>query len=161
MAKKSKRKSSMAKEQSQPNNANTPGLKQTAGAVSGAVLGGVVGGPIGALAGGALGAMVGDSSAKGQKPVKRAVDAIREEITSGRAKAALKSVGERIKSLRPGGQDAAKKEVASKKSVKSSAGVKKKKKAKAATRKATSSGAKSKKTTKSAVAPKIKHAKKK
>ena len=71
--------------------------KQTAGAVAGAVLGGVVGGPIGALAAGALGAMVGDASAKGQKPIKRAVTAIRDEVTSGRAKDALKEVGERIK----------------------------------------------------------------
>ena len=65
---------------------NVPVSKQTAGAVTGAVLGGVVGGPIGALAGGAVGAMVGDSSAKGKKPIKRAVDTVRDEITSGRAK---------------------------------------------------------------------------
>ena len=45
--------------------------------------------------------MVGDASAKGKKPVKRAAEAIREEIASGRAKAAIKKVGERIKALRP------------------------------------------------------------
>jgi hypothetical protein len=118
---------------------DVPGLKQTAGAVTGAVLGGVVGGPVGALAGGALGAMVGDSSAKGKKPIKRAVDAIREEITSGRAKEKLKSVGERIRSLRPGGkEDAATKMIAAKKTDKKPAAGKKNKKAAAAT------GAKSK-----------------
>ena len=80
---------------------DVPVTKQTAGAVTGAVLGGVVAGPVGALAGGAVGALVGDSSDKGKKPIKRAFDAIREEVTSGRAKQALKSVGEKIKSLRP------------------------------------------------------------
>ena len=65
--------------------------------------------------------MVGDASAKGKKPIKRAVDAIRDEITSGRAKEAVKNVGKRIKSL-----------VKSKKKKKAAAssggGVKKKKK---------------------------------
>src|SRR6478672_9371696 len=100
---------------------NVPVSKQTAGAVTGAVLGGVVGGPIGALAGGAVGAMVGDSSAKGKKPIKRAVDTVRSEITSGHAKEVLKKVGKRLKSLRP----TKKKKAAAKKSGKSDAPPKK------------------------------------
>jgi len=75
--------------------------KQTAGAVTGAVVGGVVAGPLGALAGGAVGAMVGDASAKGKKPLKRAADAIREEITSGHAKEVVKKIGKKLSSLRP------------------------------------------------------------
>jgi hypothetical protein len=87
------------------------------------------------LAGGALGAMVGDSSAKGQKPVKRAVDAIRDEITSGRAKQRLKDVservGERIKSLRSAAGEATTKKSAASKLTDGSASTKKKKKKKA------------------------------
>lgn len=75
--------------------------KQTAGAVTGAVVGGLVAGPLGALAGGAMGAMVGDASAKGKKPIKRAADAIREEITSGHAKEVVKKIGNKLSSLRP------------------------------------------------------------
>jgi hypothetical protein len=122
---------------------DVPVSKQTAGGVTGAVLGGIVAGPVGALAGGAVGAMVGDASAKGKKPVKRAAEAIRDEITSGRAKAALKKVGQRIKALRPkmkkkksAAKSAGKKKAASSKKAKSkvtkkkSAKVGRKKKAK-------------------------------
>jgi hypothetical protein len=132
VAKKAKVKSNAradaSKGDSHPGVTEVPGVKQTAGAVTGAVLGGVVGGPVGALAGGALGAMVGDSSAKGKRPIGRAVDAIREEITSGRAKERLKNVGERIKSLRPSGkEDAAPKLIAGKKKDEKSKDGKKKK----------------------------------
>ena len=122
-------KSNRPKSGTEASEANVPVSKQTAGAVTGAMLGGVVGGPLGALAGGAVGAMVGDSSAKGKKPIKRAVNAVRDEIASGRAKAALQSVGTRIKSL---GSSKKKKKSATKKSFDEYAGVKKKKKAKAA-----------------------------
>jgi hypothetical protein len=119
---------------------NVPVSKQTAGAVTGAVLGGVVGGPVGALAGGAVGAMVGDSSAKGNKPVKRAVDTVRDEITSGHAKAVLKKVGKRLKELRPTKKKkkaAGKKKspVASKKKAKVAKTAKAKKAAKSARKK--------------------------
>ena len=56
---------------------NLPVSKQTAGGVTGAVLGAAVAGPLGAIAGGVTGAIIGDESAKGKKPVKRAVAAIR------------------------------------------------------------------------------------
>jgi hypothetical protein len=85
---------------------NVPVSKQTAGGVTGAVLGAVVAGPLGAIAGGLTGAMVGDASAKGKKPVKRAVEAVRSEIREGHIKDRLKSVADRvttkIKSLRKG-----------------------------------------------------------
>ena len=110
-----------------PAGGSVPVSKQTAGGVTGAVLGGVVAGPIGALAGGAMGAMVGDASAKGKKPVKRAVDSIRDEITSGRAKEAVKNVGKRIKSL-------VKSKKKKKAAASSSGGVKKKKKGAASSR---------------------------
>jgi hypothetical protein len=110
----------------QGNLAKTGVTKQTAGAMTGAVIGSV-GGPIGALAGGALGAMVGDMSAKGKRPIRRVAEAIREEITSGRAKEALKSVGARIKSL-----GKSKKKAVTKSAPVAAAGVKKKKKAAAA-----------------------------
>ena len=51
--------------------------KQTAGGVTGAVLGGMVAGPLGAIAGGVTGALIGEESAKGKKPIRRAVEAIR------------------------------------------------------------------------------------
>jgi hypothetical protein len=127
---------------SQRSETNFPALRPTAGAVTGAVLGSVVAGPVGALAGGAVGALVGDSSAKGKKPIRRAVNAIREEFTSGRAKAALKSVGKRITSLRK-----------SKKKKKAAPAVKKKKPAK--------TGAKSAKASKGAATRPKKRAKKK
>ena len=103
---------------------NVPVSKQTAGAVTGAVIGGVVAGPVGALAAGAVGAMVGDASAQGKKPIKRAVSAIQEELTSGRAKKKLQGMGKRIKSM----VTSIKKKV----TKKSAAAPKKKKKAKAA-----------------------------
>jgi hypothetical protein len=85
---------------------NVPVSRQTAGGVTGAVLGGVVAGPLGAIAGGLSGAMVGDASAKGKRPVKRAVDAIRSEMHEVHLTDKLKSVAERvttkIKSFRKG-----------------------------------------------------------
>src|SRR3954453_20135486 len=85
---------------------NVPVSKQTAGGVTGAVLGGAVGGPLGAIAGGLTGAMVGDASAKGKKPMARAVDAIGSEIREGNIAGRLKAVGQRvtskIKSMRRG-----------------------------------------------------------
>jgi hypothetical protein len=127
MAKKKVTKGKRPQSTQAPASAGVPVSKQTAGGVTGAVLGGVVAGPVGALAGGAVGAMVGDASAKGKRPIKSAVDAIRDEITSGRAKEAAKNVGKRIKSL-----------VKSKKKKKAAAssngGVKKKKKGAAAPR---------------------------
>ena len=104
-----------------------PVSKETAGAVTGAVVGGMVGGPLGAVAGGAIGAVVGDASAKGKKPVKRAVDAVGGEIKSGRAKKALRSMGNRIKTIAKKAQAAMKKKKKSK-----AAAAPKKKKAKAA-----------------------------
>ena len=78
-----KKKATSRKQKSSAGNAAVPVSKQTAGGITGAVIGGVVAGPIGALAGGAVGAMVGESSAKGKKPIKRAVTAIRDEVSSG------------------------------------------------------------------------------
>src|SRR3954468_15695207 len=75
---------------------NVPVSKQTAGGVTGAVLGAVVAGPLGAIAGGLSGAMVGDASAKGKKPVKRAVDAIRSEMHDVHITDKLKAVAERV-----------------------------------------------------------------
>ena len=85
---------------------NVPVSKQTAGGVTGAILGAAVAGPLGALAGGLAGAVVGDASAKGKKPVKKAVDAIRSEIREAHLTDKLKSAAEtvttKIKSLRKG-----------------------------------------------------------
>ena len=82
---------------------NVPVSKQTAGGVTGAILGAAVAGPLGALAGGLAGAVVGDASAKGKKPVKKAVDAIRSEIREAHLTDKLKSAAEtvttKIKSL--------------------------------------------------------------
>jgi hypothetical protein len=128
-------------------------FKQTAGAVTGAVVGGVVGGPAGALAGGAVGAIVGDSSAKGKKPIRRAVDAIRENVTGEKAKEALKSLGARIKSLR---KTKTTKKAAAKKSADKVTAVTKTKKAKPTPRKSKSS-----KAAKGAAAPPKKKAKRK
>jgi hypothetical protein len=86
--------------------ANVPLSRQTAGGVTGAVLGAAVAGPLGAIAGGLTGAMVGDASAKGKKPMKRAVEGIRSEIREAHITDTLKSITERvrtkIKSLRRG-----------------------------------------------------------
>lgn len=168
MAKKAKpkTKAAVSKKKSQPGVGDVPGIKQTAGAMTGAVLGGVVGGPVGALAAGALGAMVGDSSAKGKRPIGRAVDVIREEITSGRAKERIKSVsesiGKRFKSLRSGGhQDAPAKQVVAKKTEAKPAGKKKKKKAAATTGPTKTSPKKAKQAVKGASATRKKVAKKK
>lgn len=83
-----------------------PVSKQTVGGVTGAILGAAVAGPFGAIAGGLTGAMVGDASAKGKKPMKRTVDAIRSEIREAHITDKLKAVGEQVKtkiqSLRKG-----------------------------------------------------------
>src|SRR5205809_7339610 len=80
--------------------------RQTAGGVTGAMLGAAVAGPLGAVAGGLTGAMVGDASAKGKKPVKRAIEGIRSEMHEVHFADTLKSVAERvttkIKSFRKG-----------------------------------------------------------
>ena len=131
-----KKKATSRKQKSSAGNAAVPVSKQTAGGITGAVIGGVVAGPIGALAGGAVGAMVGESSAKGKKPIKRAVTAIRDEVSSGRAKKALSSAGARIKAMATSKKKAAKKK---------STSTAKKKKAKVAK---ASSGPKKKKTKK-------------
>jgi hypothetical protein len=125
---------------------NVPVSKQTAGGVTGAVLGAAVAGPLGAIAGGLTGAMVGDASAKGKKPVKRAVNAIGSEIREAHLTDKLKAVGQRvatrIKSFRKGKKT--KTATKKKKSASASATTKKskskpaKKKAKAATKKAAS-----------------------
>jgi hypothetical protein len=125
---------------------NVPVSKQTAGGVTGAVLGAAVAGPLGAIAGGLTGAMVGDASAKGKKPVKRAVNALGSEIREAHLTDRLKAVGQRvatkIKSFRKGKKT--KTGTKKKKSAPASAATKKskskpaKKKAKAATKKAAS-----------------------
>ena len=134
-----------------------PVSKQTVGGVTGAILGAAVAGPIGAIAGGLTGAMVGDASAKGKKPVKRTVDAIRSEIREAHLTDKLKAVGEqvktKIKSLRKGKKT---KTAATKKVLApASATAAKKSKSKPAKKKATAA------TKKAASPPKKKRAKKK
>jgi len=76
-------------------NENLPTVsKQTAGGITGAVIGGMLGGPVGAVAAGVAGAMIGDSSAKGNKPIKGAVESVRS--TLGAAKG-MKSAKHRRK----------------------------------------------------------------
>jgi hypothetical protein len=135
---------------------NVPVSRQTAGGVTGAILGAAVAGPLGAIAGGLTGAMVGDASAKGKKPVKRAVAAIRSEVGEAHLGDKLKSVGQRmaskIKSLRKGKKT--KTAATKKKAAPAPVATTKKSKAKPAKKKATV-------TTKKAAAPKKKRAKKK
>jgi hypothetical protein len=78
------------------NEANLPSVsKQTAGGVTGAVIGGIVAGPVGAVAGGIAGALVGNSSAKGEEPIKHAIETIR---SAGRRGAkAIKAARDRSK----------------------------------------------------------------
>jgi hypothetical protein len=136
---------------------NVPVSKQTAGGVTGAVLGAAVAGPFGAIAGGLTGAMVGDASAKGKRPVKRAVDAIRSEIQEAHLTDKLKSVAERvktkIKSFRKGKKT--KTAATKKKSAPPVVAATKKSKSKPAKKKAKTA------TKKAASAPKKKRAKKK
>ena len=118
---------------------NVPVSKQTAGGVTGAVLGAVVAGPAGAIAGGVTGAIVGDESAKGKKPIKRAFDAIRAEISGAggdRVKQVLKSVTSRITSL--GKSKKAKKAATKRKPTSTSAPASTKSKSKPAAKKAKS-----------------------
>src|SRR4051812_20647256 len=136
---------------------NVPVSKQTAGGVTGAVLGGAVGGPLGAIAGGLTGAMVGDASAKGKKPMARAVDAIGSEIREGNIAGRLKAVGQRvtskIKSMRRGKKT--KTTTKKKKSAGAPAAATKKSKSKPAKKKAKAANKKA------ASTPKKKRAKKK
>src|SRR5262245_24035037 len=62
------------------NNENLPVSKQAAGGITGAVIGGIHGGPVGAVAAGVAGAMIGNSSAKGNKPIKGAVKSVRSTL---------------------------------------------------------------------------------
>jgi hypothetical protein len=136
---------------------NVPVSKQTAGGVTGAVLGAAVAGPLGAIAGGLTGAMVGDASAKGKKPMKRAVNALGSEIREAHLTDRLKAVGQRvatkIKSLRKGKKTKA--ATKKKKSASASGAATKKSKSKPAKKKAKSA------TKKAASTPKKKRAKKK
>jgi hypothetical protein len=154
MAKKAQTKTSRPKSSAPGNDTSVPVSKQTAGGVAGAVLGGAVLGPLGAIAGGVTGAMVGDASAKGKKPVKKAVEAIRTEVSDGRVKEAFKSVTARMKT---GIQSLRKK-----KKTKKSATAKKSATKGRATKKAKAKSAKKAKTAKKKAATrKKKRAKKK
>ena len=73
--------------------------KQTAGGVTGAVIGGIVAGPVGAVAGGVAEALVGNSSAKGNEPIKKAVAQIRS--VGMRSAKAIKAARSRHKSSPP------------------------------------------------------------
>jgi hypothetical protein len=117
--------------------------KQTAGGVTGAVIGGIVAGPVGAVAGGVAGALVGNSSAKGNEPIKKAVAQIRSVGMRG-AKA--------IEAARARHKTPAAKLSPAKKSAGKSSGLKSTKKPSG--QKATKRAAKTK------VAAKPKHAKK-
>src|SRR6476660_1218644 len=136
---------------------NVPVSRQTAGGVTGAVLGAAVAGPLGAIAGGLTWAMVGDASAKGKKPVRRAVQAIGSEIREAHLTDRLKAVGERvknkIKSFRKGKKTKA--AATKKKSASAPVVATKKSKSKPAKKKAKAAPKKS------ASAPKKKRAKKK
>lgn len=92
MAKKNYRRKNNPSRSSENTDKNLSVTKQTAGGITGAVVGGIVAGPVGAIAGGVAGAMVGDASAQGKKPIKRAAQVVRSELTEGRTLKALKSV---------------------------------------------------------------------
>ena len=78
---------------------NLPSVsKQTAGGITGAVIGGMVAGPVGAVAGGVAGVLVGNSSAKGNKPIKKSLEAIRS--TGMRGAKAIKATADRNKPSR-------------------------------------------------------------
>jgi hypothetical protein len=136
---------------------NVPISKQTAGGVTGAIFGAAVAGPLGAIAGGLTGAMVGDASAKGKKPVKRAIEGIRSEMREVHIADTLKSVTERvttkIKSFRKGKKSNA--AATKKKSAAPVAATTKKSKSKPAKKKANTA------TKKVATTPKKKRANKK
>jgi hypothetical protein len=154
-AKRTTKQTQLPAKQSDKQDKNVPVSKQTAGGVTGAVLGAVVAGPVGALAGGVTGALVGDAAAKGRKPIKRAVDAIRSELSEAHLGDRLRSVKDtvttKIKSLRAG----KKAKAAPSKKQAAPAGVSTKK-SKAKTAKKTAKAA-----TKRAAAPKKKRAKNK
>ena len=105
--------------------------KQTAGGVGGAVLGAAVAGPVGAVIGGVAGTLIGDASAKGKRPVKKAVEAVGSRLSASRsagskkkATAAKKSPPKKAKKSK-GAKGATKKKA----KKKASAGKKAKKKA--------------------------------
>ena len=76
---------------------NLPSVsKQTAEGITGAVIGGMVAGPVGAIAGGVAGALIGNSSAKGEKPMKHAMETIR--AAGKRGAKAIETAGDRKKS---------------------------------------------------------------
>ena len=112
--------------------------KQTAGGVTGAVIGGVVGGPVGAVAGGVAGALIGDASAKGNRPIKKAVEAIRSKLGGGKPTKAVEVPKASSRTTKT-----SKKGTARKKKVAASARPPKKSKSKPAKKKA-ASAAKSK-----------------
>jgi hypothetical protein len=73
--------------------------KQTAGGIGGAALGGMIAGPVGAVVGGVAGALVGNSSARGNKPIKKAVEAVKSTLHLGKsAKAVEKKVEKKVSS---------------------------------------------------------------
>src|SRR4029078_1615092 len=113
-----------------------PVSKQTVGGVTGAILGAAVSRPIGAIAGGLTGAMVGDASAKGQRHVKRTVDAIRSEIREAHIPDKLKAVSEQVKTKIQSLRKGKKTKTASKKPTSASAPATKKSKSKPAKKKA-------------------------
>jgi hypothetical protein len=94
----------------------------------------MVAGPIGAIAGGFAGAVVGEQSARGKKPVKKTVDAIRSEIRDVKPMETLKSVTAATKSLVTTRKKKTTKRPTKKKSKSSSAKTSVKKKAKAKSR---------------------------
>jgi hypothetical protein len=88
--------------------ANLPRVsKPVAGGIAGAVIGGLVGGPVIATMTGIAGAMVGESSAKGEKPIGTAAKAIRSKLSGVSLPKSLK-----------GAKPAAKKKAKAKKSPK-------------------------------------------
>ncbi len=114
--------------------------EQTAGGITGAVIGGMVAGPVGAVVGGVAGAMVGNSAAKGEEPVKKALETVRS--AGKRGVKAIKAVRGRSKPSSPAKKKTAKPAAGKKSPAKESpakpAGAKKKSKPKAAAKKSPS-----------------------
>lgn len=88
--------------------------KQTAGGIGGAVVGGILAGPVGAVAGGVAGALLGNSSAAGNKPVKKAAASVRSALSSVKSKGLTGA-----KKSTPAKKAAAKKTATKKRAVKS------------------------------------------
>jgi len=133
----------MAKKTTATKKQSVPVSAQTACGIAGAALGGVVAGPIGAIAGGLAGALVGDSSARGDKPIKKAVEAV--QSVGRRGAKALASVKKQAKTAttKKSGQGEGTKKRASSSGSASNSG--KKKAAPAAIRAAKSGSKKAKK----------------